>query len=55
MIQQSYFTPKFAGQTQVQAVSRTSLMREVLDYFRHGWQANLGHAKVIGRSGSYIG
>lgn len=55
MIQQSYFTPKFAGQAQVQTAARTSLMREVLNYFRQGWQINLVNAEVVGQSGSYIG
>jgi hypothetical protein len=57
MIQQSYFTPKFAADTQVQTAARTpaALMREVMNYFRQGWQANLANAKVVGQSGSYIG
>jgi hypothetical protein len=57
MIQQSYFTPKFAAEAQVQAAARTpvTLMREALNYFRQGWQANLVNAKVVGQSGSYIG
>ena len=55
MMQQSYFTPKFAGQAQVQAAGRMSLMREVLNYLRQGWQVNLANAKVVGQSGSYIG
>ena len=57
MIQQSYFTPKFAADTQVQTAARTpaALMREVMNYFRQGWQANLVNAKVVGQSGSYIG
>lgn len=57
MIQQSYFTPKFAAEAQVQAAARTpvALMREALNYFRQGWQANLVNAKVVGQSGSYIG
>lgn len=56
MIQQAYYTPKFAGQVQVQeAAGRTSLLRAVLNYFRQGWDDNLENAEVVGQSGSYVG
>jgi len=57
MIQQSYFTPKFAAEAQLQTAAGTpqALMREVLNYFRQGWQVNLANAKVVGQSGSYAG
>ncbi|CAJ0679442.1 hypothetical protein [Ralstonia mannitolilytica] len=55
MIQQAYYTPKFAGQVQVQAARRTSLLRAILNYFRKGWDDNLPYAEVVGKSGSYLG
>ncbi|WP_296226377.1 hypothetical protein [Ralstonia sp. UBA689] len=55
MIQQAYYTPKFAGEAQIQAANRTSLLRAVIDYFRKGWDDNLVYAEVVGKSGSYLG
>ncbi|MGX0524225.1 hypothetical protein ACUXIW_001643 [Ralstonia pickettii] len=53
MIQQTYYTPKFAGQAQ--ATRRPSLLRAVFNYFRKGWDNNLVYAEVVGKSGSYLG
>ena len=53
MIQQAYYTPKFAGQAQ--ATRRPSLLRAVFNYFRKGWDNNLVYAEVVGKSGSYLG
>ncbi|CAJ0687546.1 hypothetical protein LMG19089_00168 [Ralstonia edaphis] len=55
MVQQAYFTPKFAGDIQVQAANRTSLLRAVINFFRNGWDDNLPYAEVVGKSGSYLG
>ena len=55
MIQQAYYTPKFAGQAQVQAARRPSLLRAVVNFFRSGWDDNLVYAEVVGKSGSYLG
>ena len=55
MIQQAYYTPKFAGQVQAQAARRPSLLRAVINYFRKGWDNNLPYAEVVGKSGSYLG
>lgn len=55
MVQQAYFTPKFAGNTQVQATNPTSLLRAVINFFRNGWDDNLVYAEVVGKSGSYLG
>jgi hypothetical protein len=55
MIQQAYYTSKFAGQAQVQAARRPSLLRTVINYFRKGWDDNLAYAEVVGKSGSYLG
>jgi len=57
MIQQAYYTPKFAGEAQVQAATaaRTSLLSAVINYFRKGWDDNLAYAEVVGKSGSYLG
>ncbi|NMV38232.1 hypothetical protein [Ralstonia insidiosa] len=55
MIQQAYYTPKFAGQAQAQATRRPSPLRAVVNYFRKGWDDNLAYAEVVGKSGSYLG
>jgi hypothetical protein len=55
MVQQAYYTPKFAGQAQVQAARRPSLLRAVVNFFRNGWDDNLVYAEVVGKSGSYLG
>lgn len=57
MIQQAYYTPKFAGEAQVQAATaaRSSLLSAVINYFRKGWDDNLVYAEVVGKSGSYLG
>jgi len=57
MIQQAYYTPKFAAEAQAQAADSKplALMRAVFNYFRNGWDNNLENAEVVGKSGSYIG
>ena len=57
MIQQAYYTPKFATEAQLQGASSKpmALMRAVFNYFRNGWDDNLENAEVVGKSGSYIG
>lgn len=57
MIQQAYYTPKFAAEAHLEAASRTplALMRAVFNYFRQGWDDNLPYAEVVGKSGSYLG
>lgn len=57
MIQQAYYTPKFAAEAHMQAAVRTplTLLGAVLNYFRKGWDNNLAYAEVVGKSGSYLG
>ncbi len=57
MIQQAYYTPKFAAEAQAQAANNKplALMRAVFNYFRNGWDDNLPYAEVVGKSGSYLG
>jgi len=57
MIQQAYYTPKFATEAQLQTAGSKpmALMRAVFNYFRNGWDDNLENAEVVGKSGSHIG
>ncbi len=57
MIQQAYYTPKFAAEARAQATNNKplALMRAVFNYFRNGWDDNLPYAEVVGKSGSYLG
>ncbi len=57
MIQQAYYTPKFAAEAHMQAAVRTplALLRAVGKFFRQGWEDHLVYAEVVGKSGSYLG